>query len=104
MAAEKPKEVKHEGKLVRLIWSSADDLPAIYANHVFITHAGESEFHLIFGYLTPPLVMPESSNEIPDSLVIKSIVKIVIAHQTMKKFVEAMVKNLEAFEGSEKEK
>jgi len=100
MAAEKPKEAKLEGKVVSLVWSSADDLPALYSNHILVTHGGESEFHIIFGHLTPPLaVVPE---DIPDVFMIKPVAKIVVTPQTMKKFLDVMSRNLEKFEEREK--
>jgi hypothetical protein len=103
MATKKPTEAKLEGKVVRLVWASADDLPALYSNHLIVTHGGESEFHIVFGHLTPPLVLAESADDIPDQFVIKPIAKIVVTPQTMRKFIEAMTKNLERFEEREKE-
>jgi hypothetical protein len=102
--AKKTTKANLEGKVVRLVWSSADDLPTLYANHLFVTHGGESEFHVVFGHLTPPLVLPESPEEIPDIFTIRPVAKIVVTPQTMKKFIEAMAKNLERFEEREKKK
>lgn len=101
MATKKPKKAKLEGKVVRLVWSSADDLPALYSNHLLVTHGGESEFHIIFGHLTPPLVITQSPKDIPDVFSIKPIAKIVVTPQTLKKFIDAMTKNLERFEKRE---
>jgi hypothetical protein len=98
MATEKPTKAKLEGKLVRLVWSSADELPALYANHLFVTHGGESEFHIIFGHLTPPLILPESPDEIPNEFVIKPIAKIIVTPETMRKFIAALSSNLERFD------
>ncbi|OGO75509.1 MAG: hypothetical protein A3K41_02515 [Chloroflexi bacterium RIFOXYD12_FULL_57_15] len=103
MTTKKPTEAQLEGKVVRLVWDSADDLPALYSNHLIVTHGGESEFHIIFGHLTPPLILAESLDEIPDRLVIKPVAKIVVTPQTMRKFIEAMNKNLERFEERGKE-
>ena len=101
--AAKPNKAKLEGKIVKLVWSSADDLPALFANHLLVTHGGESEFHIIFGHLTPPLVLATSVEDLPDVFTIKPIAKIVVTHQSMKKFINAMAKNLERFEKKEKE-
>ncbi len=103
MVNQKPKEAKLEGKVVRLVWSSADDLPALYSNHLLVTYGGGSEFHIIFGHLTPPLVVTESPEDIPDVFTIKPIAKIVVTPQTMNKFIDVMTKNLERFEERKKE-
>jgi len=97
MASKKPTKAQLEGKVVRLVWDSADDLPMLYSNHLFVTHGGGTEFHIVFGQLTPPLILPESAAEIPDQLVIKPVAKIVVTPQTMEKFIEAMTKNLKNF-------
>ena len=101
MATKKP-EMPPEGKIVRLAWGSADDLPALYANHLFVTHGGETEFHVIFGHLTPPLMIPESQDEIPDEFVIKPVAKIVVTPATLRKFLDAMESNLKKFEERKK--
>ena len=98
MATEKPTKARLEGKLVRLVWDSADGLPALYANHLIVTHGGGSEFHIVFGHLMPPLILPESPDDLPDEFVIKPVAKIVVTPQSMKKFIEVMTKNLERFE------
>jgi hypothetical protein len=103
MAKKRPTRAQLEGKVVRLVWASADDLPALYSNHLLVTHGGESEFHIIFGHLTPPLILAESSKDIPDEFIIRPIAKIVITPQSMRKFIDAMTKNLERFEERTKE-
>lgn len=103
MVAKKLTEAKLEGKVVRLIWDSSDGLPTLYSNHLIVTHGGESEFHIIFGHLTPPLILAASEDELPDHLVIKPVAKIVVTPQTMKKFIDAMAKNLKGFEEKQKE-
>lgn len=103
MVAKRPTEARLEGKVVRLIWDSSDELPTLYSNQLIVTHGGESEFHIIFGHLTPPLILAESEDEIPDQLIIKPIAKIVVTSQTMKKFVDVLSKNLKGFEERVKE-
>lgn len=49
----------------------SDDLPAYYSNHLYISHGGEHEFYLIFGHLTPPLVIGLSEEEVPNEIEIK---------------------------------
>ena len=89
-------------KLIQLKWGDADNLPALYANHLLISHGNENEFYLVLGHLTPPLVFTEA--EIPDVKYIEPIAKIVVSPESMRKFVSAMQKNLEKFEKRKKEK
>jgi hypothetical protein len=101
--SKEPTKKEPEGKIVRLVWDSAENLPALYSNQLIVTHGGESEFHIIFGHLTPPLILPESVEEIPDQIVIKPVAKIVVTPKTIKKFIEALTKNLEKYEEHVKE-
>lgn len=103
MATNKPSISKPMGKIVRLTWGPGEDLPTLYANHMIVTHGGESEFHIVFGHLTPPLIVPESPDDIPDTLTIKPVAKIVVTPDNMKKFIKAMISNLENFEKRELE-
>jgi len=98
MEEKKPTKAKREGKVVRLVWDSTNELPTLYANHLLVTHGGESEFYIFFGHLTPPTIVAESADEIPDEFSIKPIAKIVVTPDNMKKFIEVMTNNLERFE------
>jgi hypothetical protein len=98
---EKP-EIKE--KPVRVLWGSDEDLDAIYSNHLFISHAGESEFHLIFGHLSPPLTIGLDEDELPDSVTIKPVTKLVLSPEVMKAFARIINDNLEKFESKQKGK
>ncbi|MFH1907831.1 MAG: DUF3467 domain-containing protein [Chloroflexota bacterium] len=91
-------------KRIKIIWGSDENLPALYANHLYVSHAGETEFHLVFGHLSPPLTMGIDESELPDSVKIKPVVKIVISPDAMRAFVRLLSDNLGAFEGRQKEK
>lgn len=93
--AKSKKEKLEEGKVIRLVWGSSDNLPTLSSNHLFISHGSGNEFHLIFGHLTPPVGF--SPEEYPDQLEVEPIAKMVISPETMEKFVEAMGINLERY-------
>ena len=80
-------------KIVRMIWGKSDDTPPIYANQLYITHSGEDEFHLVFGYFMPPLTIGLEEEELPNSVEIKQVAKIVVSPEFMKKVVDAVNKN-----------
>jgi len=90
-------ELKFKEKEIRIVWGSDENIPALYANHLFISHVGEFEFHLIFGHLSPPLALGLHEGELPDYVQIKPVAKIVISPEAMKKFVEAIDDNLNKF-------
>jgi len=91
-----------EEKAVRVKWGSPEDLPALYSNHLYISHGGEHEFYLIFGHLTPPLIIGLSEEEVPNELEIKPVAKIVISPEAMRNFVKAMSENLKRYEEKNK--
>jgi hypothetical protein len=90
-------------KIVPIIWGSADDLSALYANHFYVTHAGEIEFHIIFGHLTPPLTIGMTEDQLPSSIKIKPVAKVVLTPEAMKAFVQLLNDNLEKYEVKQKE-
>jgi hypothetical protein len=91
-----PKEKK-----IRILWGSDEDIPALYANHLLVSFAGGSEFHLIFGHLSPPLLLGREESELPDSVKIKPVAKIVISPAGMKQFIEALNKNYAKYESQQ---
>ncbi|MEW6718669.1 MAG: DUF3467 domain-containing protein [Chloroflexota bacterium] len=91
-------------KRIKIIWGSDENLPALYANHLYVSHAGETEFHLVFGHLSPPLTMGIDESELPDSVKIKPVAKVVISPDAMRAFVRLLSDNLGVFEGRQKGK
>lgn len=92
---EKP-EIKE--KPIRLVWGSPEELPALYANHIQVSHAGGTEFHIVFGHAAPPLTVGLLEDELPDKVVIKPVSEIVVSPDVMKAFVRVLADNLESFE------
>ncbi|MEA1905229.1 MAG: hypothetical protein U9M97_05080 [Candidatus Hadarchaeota archaeon] len=83
---------------ISLRWPEEVDLPTIYANHLFISHAGP-EFFLIFGEVAPPLwteATPERLREL-ESIEIKPVVKIAISPEAMPAIAKAIRENVERF-------
>ncbi len=99
--AEKP---EFKEKPVRILWSSDEDLPALYSNQLYVSHAGETEFHLVFGHLSPPLTAGLEESELPDAVNIKPVAKLVMSPDVMKAFVQILVDNLKKFEEKQKGK
>jgi hypothetical protein len=75
-------------------WGTADHLPTIYANQLFISHAGP-EFYLIFGELVPPIVLGEG--KFPDIVEIKPVAKIAVSPESMLRIAEAIANNVQRF-------
>jgi len=80
-------------KVVRMKWGEPDDAPPIYANQLYVTHSGEDEFHLVFGYFMPPLTIGLEEEELPNSVEIKPVARIVVSPEFMKKLVDAVNEN-----------
>jgi hypothetical protein len=87
-----------EGKQVRIVWGSGENVPAHYANHLVVSFAGGTEFHLTFGHLSPPLTLGLDESELPDKLIVEPVAKIVASPDVMRAFVQLLKSNLENFE------
>jgi hypothetical protein len=96
---EKP-ELKE--KEIRILWSSDDDLPSLYANHLYVSHAGDTEFHLIFGHLSPPITLNLKEDELPENVIIKPVAKLVIGPKAMEAFLTILNDNWEKFDERQK--
>ena len=85
----------------RAVWDkdSIDKTPTIYANQLFITHAGE-EFYLVFGETFPPLLLPgdELPPESERTLTVKPLIKIAITRDRMEGFAQAIHGNWQNFQ------
>jgi hypothetical protein len=91
-------------KAIRIVWGSEENTEVVYANQILVSHAGDTEFNLVFGLLTPPLTIGFSESELPDQLKIKPVAHIVTSPDVMKAFIRVLVDNLENFEKSKTKK
>lgn len=78
-------------KAVPLLWDSAYELPTVYANEAYIVQT-QGEFYIVFGESQPVV-----SNEQPEVIHIKPIVKIALAHRNMVRIANAINQNMTAF-------
>ena len=91
-----------KAKQIRIVWGSDEELPALYANHFYVSHAGEIEFHVVFGHLSPPLTAGLDESELPDSINIRPVSKIVMGPDAMRAFVAILNENLAKYEEKKK--
>ena len=89
---------EYQEKTVRIIWGSDEELPALYANHIYVSHSGETEFHIIFGHLSPPLTAGMEEDELPENIKIKPVAKLVVSPKVMRAFLKVLNDNFEKFE------
>jgi hypothetical protein len=85
-------------KKIRLVWGPNENTPVSYANHIQVSHAGETEFHITFGHLSPPLTVGLEEDELPDQVFIKPLITIVTSPDVMRAFVKVLSDNLKNFE------
>lgn len=85
------------GVSVQLVWHSAEDLPTLYANHLYVTHAGGHEFYLVFGELGPQVDLDVENP--PESIEIKPVAKIVVSASNIKRIARVIDENVEKFVG-----
>jgi len=85
---------------VRLKWGSSEGLETVYVNHLHITHAG-SEFYLVFGELTMPVLIGEQ--EVPEELEIVPKVRLAISPEAMRSVARAIQDNVEKSNGKEEQ-
>lgn len=92
------KKDNNQRKAIRIVWGSDENLPALYANHLSVSHAGGTEFHIVFGHLSPPLTMGFEEDELPDVVKIKPVATIVVSPAVMKAFLTVLNDNFKNFE------
>ena len=90
-------------KSIPLVWNDDESVLPVYANHLYISHQGATEFNITFGQLFPPFTLHLQENELPEAIKIKPVAKIVVSPEAMKRFVETLKKNIEQFESIEAE-
>jgi len=93
---EEPKKI--EQREIRVVWGNPDGIPSHYANHLQISSGGGTEFHITFGYLSPPLTFGLEEHELPEEIVVKPLLEIVASPEVMRKFVGVFESGLEMFE------
>ena len=79
---------------INLVWGNPEGIQTIYANNLYITHAG-SEFYLVFGELQPLLQVDK--DKFPSHLEIRPVAKIAISQENMMKFADAITENTNRF-------
>lgn len=85
---------EHNPITIALKWKTLDNLPTLYANQLFITHA-TGEFYLFFGEASPPLVLNPA--EMPPYIEVFPKAKIVVAPEMMSRISELIRRNLDNF-------
>src|SRR5690242_6212270 len=73
-------------------WPLTVELPTLYANQLYVTHAG-AEFYFVFGEVNVPIFVAYDAGEAPTSVTVKPLAKIVVTNETMAQFVEAINRN-----------
>jgi hypothetical protein len=85
-----------KGITIRLQWESAEDVLTVYANHLYISHAGGNEFYLVFGELGPQVDLDRDNP--PECLEIEPVAKIAVSPPNMIKFSEVIQDNIAEFQ------
>ncbi len=93
MTEQPEKEVK-----LRLTWQDASDLPTIYANQMYVTHAGP-EFYVVFGEVELPTLTNLTPDELADmgAIEVKPVAKLVFTPDGIVPIAKALVENIDRF-------
>ena len=86
--------IKPDGVTIKLVWDEAANVPTVYANQLYITHAG-NEFYLVFGEMTP-VYRIDMANP-PEQLEIKPVARIAVTPENMVRFADAIAENMASF-------
>lgn len=91
-----PEQEKTEEKIITipLVWGDFEDIPTIYANEMFISHAG-SEFFIVLGEVAP--ISNLNKETPPEHIEIKPVAKIAITPKNMLRFAKAIEENVSKF-------
>ena len=84
-----------KGVSIPIRWKSSEQAPTIYANQLFMSHAG-NEFYLVFGELAP-ITRTSEEEDLPAYLEIKPVIKIAISPPNMLQFAAVINENVDKF-------
>ena len=92
-------EQTDSGIELKLRWDDASALPTLYANQVYITHAG-GEFFVIFGEVQVPILLNVTPEEFSRHafVTVKPVARLVMTPEGMRAIVDAMTRNLSQFD------
>jgi len=93
--SEENKAKKDAGEVkIKLKWGAAGSLPTLYANQLYITHAG-GEFYLVFGEAAPLFEVDQT--EFPESMEVTPVAKIALTPSTMEAVAKAIQGNVKKY-------
>jgi len=89
---------EEEAVQLRLRWQDHSQLPTLYANQVYMTHAG-NEFYVIFGEVQLPVLVNVTPEELEKTqeIQVKPVAKLVFTPETIIPIVDAMAENVRKF-------
>ncbi len=93
---------KDESSIVRSIpaifGKDAITMPTVYANHLFVSHAGP-EFFLIFGVVTPPFILPGDEAKFAELKEVEAapVAKIAVSPESMLAMAKTIQTNVEKY-------
>jgi len=91
-------------KSIGVRWGDSEELPTLYANHLFISHTGP-QFYLVFGELGPHSeFMDIGPEELPPYVEIEPVAKIAVAHEVMLSIRDTIDNNVKRFIEGQKDK
>lgn len=67
----------------------------MYANHAYLTYAGQNEFYLVFGELGPQVGL--NIENPPEAMEIRPVAKIAVSPPNMLRMAAAIRENVEKF-------
>ena len=84
-------------KKIKIAWSMPDDIRAVFANHMLITHQG-GQFVLNFAEaVLPPLVGEEGLKEMPDEVEARIFLRIAVPTDVVPGIISALQKNYDGY-------
>lgn len=102
-----PRAAQADGGRVALPmrWLGHEHLDAVYANHIFVSHAG-TEFLVVFARAESPLLgknLQTVDDEAPSFVPIKPVAKLVVSERAMAAMLQVLNDNFERFQEKIKE-
>ena len=83
---------------LKIRWQDAHDLPTLYANQVYISHAG-GEFYVLFGELQQPVLINVTPDELAEEgeVPVKPVAKLVFTPECIATISEALQDNVRKY-------
>lgn len=96
MPAKRTRQREESTVPVTLQWGDILSLPTLYANQVYISHAGP-EFYIVFGEVQVPVLTNAQPGQLHE-LTVRPVARLAVTPEAMMQIADAVARNVAAYQ------